>query len=66
MVREIILSLYGSKATPVGDIPTDILKSTVDIHLPFMTKIISFSFENDCFPDELQLTEVNLIFKKER
>ena len=25
----------SSKATPLGDIPADILKSTVDIHLPF-------------------------------
>ena len=35
LVREIILSLDGSKATLVGDIPADMLKSTVDIHLPF-------------------------------
>ena len=40
LVRKIILNLDGSKATPVGDIPTDMLKSTVDIHLPFITKII--------------------------
>ena len=34
LVHEIILNLDGSKATPVGDIPADILKSTVDINLP--------------------------------
>ena len=39
MVSEIILSLDGCKATPVGDIPADMLKSTADIHL-FITKII--------------------------
>ena len=44
LVREIILSLDASKATPVGDIPADILKSTVDIHLPFITKIINVCF----------------------
>ena len=64
LVCEIILSLDGSKATPVGDIPADILKSTVDIHLPFITKIINVSFENGRFPDELKLAETSLIFKK--
>ena len=44
---------YGSKATPVGDIPADMLKSIVDIHIPFITKIINFSFENCCFPENL-------------
>ena len=64
MVREIILSLDASKVTPVGDIPADILKSTVDIHLPFITKIINVSFQNDRFPDELKLAEVSPISKK--
>ena len=64
LVCEIILSLDGSKATLVGDIPTDMLKSTVDIHLPFTTKIINFSFENDCISDELKLAEVSPNLKK--
>ena len=64
LVREIILSLDGSKATLVGDIPADMLKSTVDIHLPFITKIINFSFENDCISDELKLAEVSPDLKK--
>ena len=55
LVREIILSLDGSKATPAGDIPADILKSTVNIRLPFITKIINVSFENGRFPDGLKL-----------
>ena len=33
--REEIMNLDGSKAPPTGDISADILKSTVDIHLPF-------------------------------
>ena len=64
LLHEIILSLDGSKATPVGDIPVDILKYTVDIHLPFITKIINVSFENGHFPDELKLAEISSIFKK--
>ena len=58
LVREIILNVDGSKATPVGDIPADMAKSTVDIHLPFITKMINVSFEYGYFSDELQLAEV--------
>ena len=36
-VREEIINLDCSKATPIGGISVDILKSTVDIHLPFIT-----------------------------
>ena len=43
LVRETILNLDGSKATP-GNIPADTLKSAVDIHLPFITKIIVASW----------------------
>ena len=39
------------------------VKSTVDIHLRFITKITNFSYENGCFPDELKLAEVSPIFK---
>ena len=60
------ISLDGSKATPVGDIPADMLKSTVDIHLPFITKTIYLSFENDCFSDKQKLAEVSSIFKKKK
>ena len=35
LLREIILKLDGSKATPVGDISADMLKLIIDIHLPF-------------------------------
>ena len=64
LVGKIISSLNGSIATPVGDIPVDMLKSTVNIHLPFTTKIINVFFENDRFPDKLKLDEVSPIFKK--
>ena len=40
-VRQVILSIDGSKATPVGDIPADMLKVTLDIHLSLITKIIN-------------------------
>ena len=63
-VRQVILSIDGSKATSVGDILADMLKVTLDIHLSLITKIINLSFENGCFPDDLKLAEVSPIFKK--
>ena len=56
--RQVILSIDGSKATLAGDIPADMLKVTLDIHLLLITKMISLSFENGCFPDDLKLSEV--------
>ena len=58
------MNLDGSKATPVGDIPTDMLKQTIDIHLPIKTQIINMSIDNNCYPDDLQLAEVSPVFKK--
>ena len=62
--RKIIVSIDSSKATPVGNIPADMLRFTLDIHLSLITKIINLSLESGCFPDELELAEVKLIFKK--
>ena len=45
-VRQVILSIDGSKATPVWDIPADMLKVALDIHLS-LVKIINLSFENN-------------------
>ena len=52
----------STKTTSV--IPTDFLKQTIDIHLPIMTEIINMSIENNCYPDDLKLAEVSLVFKK--
>ena len=41
-VRQVILSIDGSKVTPAGDIPADMLKVTLDVHLSLMTKIIRY------------------------
>ena len=56
--------LDGSKATPVGDIPAEILKSIIDVHVSLLTKIINWSIRNGCFPDELKAAEVTPIVKK--
>ena len=63
-VREEIMNIDGSKATPTCDISADILKSTVDIHLPFIANSVNLSIEKGCFPEELKFTEVSPIFKK--
>ena len=47
-LRQVILRIDGSKATPVGNIPADMLKVTLDIHLSLITKIINLLFENGC------------------
>ena len=53
-IQKEILKLDGSKATPVGDIPAEMLKSTTDIYVSLLTKIINSSIRDRCFPDELQ------------
>ena len=42
-IRKQISKLNGSKATPIGDIPAEMLKSTINVHvsnLPHVSKII--------------------------
>ena len=40
------------------------LKSTTDVHVSLLTKIINLSIRNRCFPGELKAAEVTQIFKK--
>ena len=37
------MNLDGSKVTPVGDMPTDILKQTIDIYLPIMAQLLTIT-----------------------
>ena len=64
IARKEIMNLYGSKVTSNGDTSFYILKSTADIHLPYITNMINVSIENVCFPVELMLAEVSPIFRK--
>ena len=57
-IQKGISKLDGSKATPVGDIPAERLKSTTDVHVSLLTKIINSSIRNGCCPDELRVAEV--------
>ena len=60
-IRKEISKLDGSKATLVGDIPAEMVKSATDIHVSFLTKTISSSIRNGCFPDKLKAAEVTPI-----
>ena len=48
-IQKEVSKLDGSKVTPVGDILAEILKSTIDIHVSLLTKIINSSIEMDVF-----------------
>ena len=63
-MRKFIINLDGSKAIPIGDKPTNMLKQRIDIHLPIMTQIIDMSIDNNCYPNDLKLAEVSPVFKK--
>ena len=64
-VRKEILNLSTKKTTKNGDIPAKILKKSVDIYIKEITFIINECIENGIFPDDLKLTDVSPIFKKE-
>ena len=59
-----IITLNGSKATMYRDIPTDILKSSVNLHLDFVTDIINKFFRDGEFPKTVIYTEVLPVSKK--
>ena len=63
-IREEMMNLDGSKTTTIGSILVEILKSTIDIHLPFITNSIGLSIQEDCFPEELKLAGVSSVFTK--
>ena len=63
-IQREISKLDGSKATPVGDIPAKMSKSTTDVHVSLLTKVINSSIRNGCFPDELKAAEVTPTLKK--
>ena len=54
----------AKKPPLLGDIPTGMLKSTMDIHTSVLTEIINLSLRNGCLPDYLKLAEVSAICKE--
>ena len=64
ILRKDIMHLHDSNVTLNGDTSVNILKSTVDMHLRYITNILNFSVEEGYFAHELKLAEVSPIFKK--
>ena len=64
-VRKEILNSSSKKATKNGDIPAKILKKSVDIYIKEITFIINDCIGNVILPDDLKLSVVSPIFKKE-
>ena len=58
------MNLDFSKATPVGEILTDMLKQIIDIHPSYDSNNEYVYWHNDCYPDDLMLAEVSQVFKK--
>ena len=63
-VRQEITNLDGSKATTYGDRPANILKSSINIHLHFLTDTIKKSFRESEFPNLLKYAEPFPVNKK--
>ena len=64
-VCKLIMNLVSFKVAPARNIPNDMLKETIDIHLLIMNQLINMSIDNDCYSFDLKLVEVIPVFKKE-
>ena len=58
------MNLVSFKVAPARNIPNDMLKETIYIHLLIMNQLINMSIDNDCYPFDLKLAEVSPVFKK--
>ena len=50
-VQQKVFRLDGTKSIPVAHILAEMLKSTIDIHISILTKILNLYLRNGCFPD---------------
>ena len=63
-VCKLIMNLVRFKVAPARNIPNDMLKETIYIHLLIINQLINMSIDNDCYPFDLKLAEVIPVFKK--
>ena len=54
----------SNKSNLNGSIPANVLKDTCDTSIPYLTEIISDSFQTGNFANELKLAEVTPVYKK--
>ena len=64
-VKKEILNLNTKKSSTSGSIPATILKQSLDIYLPYLTKSVNYTINESEFPAELKHSEVIPLFKKE-
>ena len=64
-VKKEILNLNTKKSSASGSIPATILKQSLDIYLPYLTKSVNYTINESEFPAELKHSEVIPLFKKE-
>ena len=62
-VKKEILNLNTKKSSTSGSIPPTILKQSLDIYLPYLTKSVNYTINESEFPAELKHSEP--LFKKE-
>ena len=63
-LKKIIIGLDSNKSNLNGSIPANVLKDTCDTSIPYLTEIISDSFQTGNFANELKLAEVTPVYKK--
>ena len=64
-VKKEILNLNTKKSSTSGSIPATILKQSLDIYLPLLTKSVNYTVNESEFPAELKHSEVIPLFEKE-
>ena len=60
-----VLNLNIKRSFTSGSIPATILKQSLDIYLPYVTKFVNDTINEGKFPAELKHSEVMPLFKKE-
>ena len=60
-----VLNLNIKRSFTSGSIPATILKQSLDIYLPYVTKFVNYTINEGKFPAELKHSEVMPLFKKE-
>ena len=59
-----VIRLLPSKSSPVDFMPTSLLKSTVDVMAPLITRLANMSFSTGVFPSPLKQGRVTPLLKK--
>ena len=64
-VKKKNLYLNIRKSTISGSIPVKILRQSLDIYLPYLTKSVNYTINEGKFPAQLKHLEVTPLFKME-